>query len=755
MISKRVEIPVIGMHCAACVARIEKRLSSMEGVISANVNLATARASVDYDPSITDIHKLRDAIVDLGYEVPEEDEEDNLGEDSVERQRKVQQEDTKNWTHRFVVSAILTAPIVLGMAADLRWLGRFVPDVLANPWIQLVLATPVQFWAGKPFYKGAWASLRHKTADMNTLIAVGSSAAYFYSVAAVVFPHWFSTDHGGKPALYFDTSAVIITLILLGRMLESKARGRTSEAVRRLAGLKPKTARVIRSKDEIEVPIEQVVVGDILLVKPGERIPVDGVIVEGFSAVDESMITGESVPVDKSVGDEVIGATLNINGAFILRAERVGKDTVLAQIVRMVEEAQGSKAPVQRMADVIASYFVPAVVVVAVLAFVGWMILGSAPVINQALMSFIAVLIVACPCALGLATPTAVMVGTGRGAEQGVLIKGGEALERAHKVTMVVFDKTGTLTKGELSVDDVAAVQGFDSDDVLKYAAAAEKMSEHPIGKALVEAARSRGVEDLEPVKMFKAFVGEGVEAEVDGKMVLVGSRRLMDTFGVDFTELDKVAERFAAEGRTPVYVAVESRAVGVAAVSDSLKDGSLEAVGELRRMGIQVAMITGDSLRTAKAVAGQVGIDQVLAETPPQNKANEIIRLQKEGQTVAMVGDGINDAPALASADIGIAIGTGTDVAMETGDITLVSGDIIGVPAAISLSRRTMQIVKQNLFLSFIYNVLLIPMAAGVFYPIWGVKLSPMWAAAAMSLSSVSVVTNSLRLRGWQHKRL
>ncbi len=735
-----VSFRVLGMHCASCVARIERSIAAVDGVILANINLATEEASVEFVQGQISPEEIREKVRDLGYDVPEETAQE---EESVETAPVDQ---SRGWRDRFVISAILTLPIVIGSLGDFHSIAHLIPAILTYPIVQLMLATPVQFWAGWPFYRGAWAGLKHATADMNTLIAVGSSAAYLYSAATIFFPGFFKA---GSAPVYFDTSAVIITLILLGRFLEARARGRTSEAIRRLAGLRPKTARVIRDGSEIDIRVEDVRVGDTVIVRPGERIPVDGVVIDGASAVDESMISGESIPAEKSQGSEVIGATINKTGSFTFRATRVGRDTALAQIIKMVEQAQGSKAPIQRLADVIAGYFVPAVIGIAVLTFVAWLAFGPEPAFNFALVNFIAVLIIACPCALGLATPTAIMVGTGKGAEHGILIKGGEILERAHKVTTVVLDKTGTLTKGEPALVNVEPADGFDEIQLVRIAASAEQRSEHPLGEAIVHGAQERGIE-LSQVREFKSLTGEGIEAEVEGLRVLLGTSRLMDERGVSIDGLQSAAERLSGEGKTPMFVALDGRAAGVLAVADTLKENSASAVKKLQSMGLEVVMITGDNRATAEAIARQVGIARVLAEVRPAEKSGEIERLQDSGKIVAMVGDGINDAPALARADVGIAIGTGTDVAMEAGDITLISGDLAGIATAISLSRATIRTVRQNLFLSFVYNTLLIPLAAGVFYPAFGILLNPMWAAAAMSLSSVSVVSNSLRLKGF-----
>ncbi len=740
VMTEKLTVPVGGMTCASCVEHVEKALRELSGVVTASVNLATEKATVQYAAGVTTRPDIRAAIEGAGYQVLEEaggDEAPDADAETRLRQRRY-----RSLQLKVLVGAVLSVPILIG---SFGWLGDV--GFLSNPYVLWALATPVQFWVGGDFYRGALAAARHRTTNMNTLVAVGSSAAYFYSVAAVLFPDFFATQGiGGEAPMYFDTAAVIITLVLLGRMLEARAKGQTSEAVRKLIGLRPKTARVVKDGAEVDVPVEEVRVGDTLVVRPGESIPVDGVVVAGSSSVDESMITGESMPVTKEPGSEVIGATINKMGSFRFRAERVGKDTALANIIRLVQEAQGSKPPIARMADVIAGYFVPTVIGIAVLTFLVWLVLGPDPVFTHALLSFVSVLVIACPCALGLATPTAVMVGTGKGAEAGILIRGGDSLETAHKLTAVVLDKTGTITRGEPAVTDVI-VDGWDEEQVLRLAGAAERGSEHPLGEALVEGARSRGIE-LPEAESFRAVAGKGVEAEVEGHTLLVGNASLLEEAGLSLDGWPQRAGELSARGRTPVLVAVDGEPAAVIGVADTLKEGSSHAVAALKEMGLEVYMITGDNRLTAEAVGREVGVDQVLAEVLPEQKAQRVAELQQQGKLVAMVGDGINDAPALAQADVGIAIGTGTDVAIEAADITLISGDLEGVVNAIALSRRTIQIIKQNLFWAFAYNTALIPVAAGVLYPFFGIVLNPMFAAAAMGLSSVSVVSNSLRLR-------
>jgi Cu+-exporting ATPase len=736
--------PVGGMTCASCVARVEEALSSVPGVISANVNLASEKATVEYLEGTT-AADMRRAVEDAGYKLGPEAQ-------ALEDVTTAAQREIRAIRNRFIIAAVFGALIMI--------LG-FAPPFAGRPYLLWALATPVQFWAGLRFYRGAWGALKHKTSDMNTLIAVGSSVAYFYSVLAVVAPGLFTTDIL-EPHLYFDTSAMIIALILLGRFLEARARGRTSEAIKKLVGMQPKSALVIREGQQKEIPVEDVQVGDIVLVRPGERIPVDGIVHEGHSSVDESVITGESIPVEKKVGDEVIGATINRTGSFQFEATKVGKDTTLAHIVRMVEEAQGSKAPVQRLADVIASYFVPTVIGIAIVTFIVWYFVGPSPALTFALLNLVAVLVIACPCALGLATPTAIIVGTGKGAERGILIRNGEALERAHQIDTVLLDKTGTLTRGEPAVTDVVAALSSSPDEVLRLAASVERDSEHPLGEAVVKAALEKNLQ-LSPSSGFDAIPGQGVEASVEHKRLVLGNLRFMEERGFALDGLQAKAAELLEKGKTVMFLGLNNEIAGIVALADTLKPGAKEAVQTLRKMGIQSAMLTGDNRRTAEAIAREAGIDRVLAEVLPEHKAGEIKKLQGEGRVVAMVGDGINDAPALAQADIGMAIGTGTDVAMETGDITLISGDLMGVATAISLSKRTMRTIRQNLFWAFAYNTALIPVAAGVLYLAFGQTgvpsglhfilgeygfLNPMLAAAAMAASSVTVVSNSLRLR-------
>lgn len=741
--------PIRGMTCASCVGRVEEALKSVPGVVSVNVNLATEKATVEYIESVTPAD-LRKAVKDAGYEMGGEEETlEDVSEASAREVARIR--------NRFIFAAVIAAVIMVMMLAP-------IPEFNGMAYLLWALATPVQFWAGWRFYRGMWGALKHGRADMNTLIAVGTSAAYFYSAVAVLFPGLFQGE-GIVINYYFDTSTAIIALILLGRFLEARAKGQTSSAIKKLIGLQPKMAMVIRDGKEAEIPVEDVRIGDIVLVRPGERVPVDGIVRQGSPAIDESMVTGESLPVEKKEGDEVIGATVNRTGSFRFEATRIGKDTTLARIVRLVEEAQGSKAPIQRLADVVAGYFVPIVIAIAVLVFVLWYFLGPEPRLTFAFLNFIAVLIIACPCALGLATPTAIMVGTGKGAENGILIKSAGALEKFHKINSILLDKTGTLTEGKPAVTEIIAAPGFTEARVLELAAAIEHDSEHPLGEAIVKEAQVRGI-SVPVIGDFQAIPGHGAEASQDGKKLLLGNLKLMQENNIYLNGLEEKAQTFWNDGNTVVFLAENGRPVGLIALADTLKPQAKEVVTEIRRLGIEVVMVTGDNQRTAEAIARQAGIERVLADVLPENKSLEVKKLQDEGKIVAMVGDGINDAPALAQADVGIAIGTGTDVAMETGDITLIRGELESILTAIKLSRRTMSTIKQNLFWAFAYNVLLIPVAAGVLYAIFhsgGVPLglrgilgdygflNPILAAAAMALSSVTVVSNSLRLRGFR----
>jgi len=667
--------------------------------------------------------------------------EPSAGEDAEAEARRAEIADL---SRRVLLGAILTAPVAFAVMAHELFHAEWVPEILLNRWVQLALIAPVMAYTGWPIHRTGWLTLRHRTADMNTLIMLGTVAAFGYSLFVTLAPGLLPAD---VREVYYEAVGVIITLILLGRLLEARAKAGTGEAIRQLIGMQARTARVVRDGTEAEVPIEDVVPGDVIIVRPGEKIPVDGEVTDGTSAVDESMITGEPIPVTKTVGDTVIGATINQTGSFRYTATKVGADTMLAQIIKMVEAAQASKAPIQRLADLVSSYFVPTVVLISVWTFVAWFLVGPAPAFTFALVAAVAVLIIACPCALGLATPLSIMVGTGKGATSGILIRSAEALETAHKLDTVILDKTGTITKGAPALTDVVVAGPTAEGDLLRLVASAERSSEHPLGAAIVSGARERGIDLAEPTE-FDSVTGQGLRAVVDGHQVLVGNRRLLDSAGIDPTPLASHADRLSADGKTPMLVAIDGEVAGVIAVADTLKDDSVAAVAALQDLGVEVVMITGDNRRTAAAIARTVGIDRVLAEVLPEHKANEVRRLQGEGRVVGMVGDGINDAPALAQADVGSAIGTGTDVAIESSDITLVSGALSGLVTAIRLSRATMRNIRQNLFLAFVYNTVGIPIAAGALYPFFGIRLSPIIAAAAMAASSLSVVTNANRLR-------
>lgn len=740
---EKLVISVGGMTCAACVNRVEKTLQKLPGVREAGVNLATEKATIYYQPDRLGKSELRKAVEDLGYVVRGFEEEGLIDKEQEARAREIFVQKRK-----FILSAVLTSAIFIGSMPE--WFPWW-PAYFQYYFTLFLLTTPVQFWAGWQFYRGFWLALKHRTSDMNTLIAVGTSAAYGYSVVVTFLPQAFKS-FGPKLGVYYDTSAMIITLILLGKLLEAIAKGQTSEAIKRLMGLQAKTARVIREGKELDVPVDEVRHGDLVTVRPGEKIPVDGIVREGHSAVDESMLTGESLPVEKQAGTTVMGATINKTGSFKFEATKVGRETALAQIIKLVEDAQGSKAPIQRLADKVASIFVPAVILIALTTFALWMVFGPKPSFTMALLSFVAVLIIACPCAMGLATPTAIMVGTGRGAENGILIKGGESLETIHRVKTIIFDKTGTLTQGKPVVTDIVVNNGFTEEQVLLWAASVEKGSEHPLGEAIVNAAKEKKL-PLQPTEDFQAIPGQGVKARLDGQNLLLGNLKLMEENEVRVDGLREAAEKLANEGKTPMIVAHNGKAAGILAVADTLKPNSREAVEALHRLRLEVIMITGDNERTARAIAAEIGIDRFFAEVLPWEKSKQVKRLQDEGKVVAMVGDGINDAPALAQADVGIAIGTGTDVAMESSDITLITGDLRAVVTAIQLSKRTIRTIKQNLFWAFFYNILGIPIAAGALYPFWGILLNPMIASAVMAMSSVSVVSNSLRLKRFRPK--
>ncbi len=718
---KRTTLFVEGMTCAACSARVEKALQKVDGVVNASVNLSTNKATVDYASGSVEESFLVQTIEKTGYGA-EVEKEDNKDKNKDFREKEI-----KSLTNSFIVSLLFTLPLFAAMFFHMA--GQM--NILTNGYFQWLLATPVQFFIGYRFYKGAYNSLRGGGANMDVLVALGTSAAYFFSVYNLF---------AGVHEYYFEASAVIITLILLGKLFEAKAKGKTSDAIKKLMGLQPKTARVIRQGEEIDLPIEDLVIGDIILVRPGERVPVDGIIEEGHSSLDESMITGESIPVDKKEGDFVVGATINKYGAFKFKATKIGKDTVLSQIVKMVEDAQGSKAPVQRLADQISGIFVPTVLVIALVTFIVFLNIRD---FNTGLINAVAILVIACPCALGLATPTAIMVGTGKGAENGILIKSGEHLEKAHKMNLIVFDKTGTITKGQPEVTDIIPIGDLSEDELLRIAASVEKTSEHPLGVSIVNRAESNLIR-LSEASSFAAIPGKGLRAIFEDENILIGNRKLLNEAEIDFKDYEDQVFKLEESGKTAMLIGRNKDLIGIIAVADQIKENSAYSISELKKMGVEIYMITGDNERTARAIAHKAGIENVLADVLPEDKANQIEALKQSGKNVGMVGDGINDAPALAAADVGFAIGTGTDVAMEAADITLMRGDLEGVVFAIRLSHATMRIIKQNLFWAFFYNTVGIPFAALGF-------LNPMIAGAAMAFSSVSVVTNSLRLRNFK----
>lgn len=725
----KVELKLKGMTCAACAARIEKKLNRLDGVKKTSVNLATERAAVEFESSKIKVSDMIREVTALGYDA-EKVEDLNLDREKEQREKEIKRLKTE-----LTISAILSSPLILGMLFSIVGINL---AFLHNEYFQFIIATPIQFIIGYRFYKHAFYALRAKSANMDVLIAMGTSAAYFFSIYNAFFTPAVSGTM--MKNLYFEASAVIITLILLGKYFEAVAKGKTSEAIKKLMGLQAKTARVVRDDVEVDIPIEEVEAGDVVVVRPGEKVPVDGTMVEGNSSIDESMLTGESLPIEKKVGDYVIGATINKFGTFKFKATKVGKDTALSQIIKMVEDAQGSKAPIQKIADKVSGIFVPVVIGIAIVTFLIWvLIVGN---FTMGLISAVAVLVIACPCSLGLATPTAIMVGTGKGAESGILIKGGEHLEMAYKLNAIVLDKTGTITKGKPDVTDIVTLGKLGSQEILKLAAIAEKKSEHPLGVAIYEKGKIEFGNLSDPEK-FEAIPGRGIMAEIESKTLYIGTRKLMQERDIDLEKLETTISRLEDEGKTAMLMSVDNMMEAVIAVADTLKENSKEAIDELQKMGMEVFMITGDNKRTAGAIAKQVGISNVLAEVLPENKAEEIEKLKKQGRIVAMVGDGINDAPALATADIGMAIGTGTDVAIEAADITLMRGDLRTIPAAIRLSRRTMRKIKQNLFWAFFYNTIGIPFAALGF-------LNPMIAGGAMAFSSVSVVTNSLSLKGY-----
>ncbi|HEY4495924.1 MAG TPA: heavy metal translocating P-type ATPase [Candidatus Paceibacterota bacterium] len=728
-----------GMHCTSCVFMIEQSLKSLLGVKEVSVNLATNKATVTYDSKrVTDKH-LEDTVAGAGYQALLNEGVEKEGDDWKERQREL-----KILRNKVFFSLILGGLVFWGSFPGLM---ETAPWFLKNFWVQMILATPVQLWVGLIFYKAAIPALKHRTANMDTLVAIGTTVAFFYSVFITVFPNAIRAI-GVSANPYFDVAAVVIGLVLLGRYFESRAKAGTGEAIRKLIGLQAKTARVIRDGKEINIPIEQVFSGDFVRVRPGEKIPVDGVIKEGESSVDESMVTGESMPTDKKEGDIVVGATINKTGTFVFEATKVGANTMLAQIIKLVEEAQGSKAPIQRVADIVSSYFVPIIIMLSILTFIVWYVVGPTPSLTFAILNTIAVLIIACPCAMGLATPTAVMVGTGKGAEHGVLIKDAESLELAHKIDVVIFDKTGTLTKGIPEVTNVVSLGDLDEKNSLALAASLEKGSEHSLAEAIIKAAEKDTKTEIFNIEQFKAVPGHGVEGMVGQSKVILGNRKMMKKEKVSFEKFEKDIVKLEDEGKTVMLLAKSEILTAFIAVADTVKESAEEGVRMIKALGIEVVMITGDNARTAGAIAQKLGITKVLSEVLPSEKENEVKKFQIAGKKVAMVGDGINDAPALAAADVGIAMGNGTDVAIEAADITLVNKDIRSVAYSIKLSKRTMRTIKQNLFWAFGYNVILVPVAMGVLYPFFGILLSPIFASVAMATSSVSVVTNSLLLK-------
>ena len=746
---KNVNLKLRGMSCAACASSIESAILAVPGVAECNVNFGAEQANVRYNPRQTNIEEIQDAVESAGYSAYSLQEQEMFtGEDDVEK--TVRQAESRDLIRKIIVGSIISIILIVGSLPMMTGLELpFIPAWLHNSRLQMILTAPVQFWCGYRFYIGAWKAFKRHAATMDTLIALGTSAAYFYSLFATVFPNFF-LNQGLMPEVYYETAAVVITLILLGQWFENRAKGQTSEAIRKLMGLQAKDARVIRNGREIDVPINELQIGDTILVRPGEKIPVDGEIISGSSTIDEAMVTGESIPVKKQPGDEVIGVTINKTGSFQFKATRVGTDTVLAQIVKLVQDAQGSKAPIQRLADRVTGWFVPVVIAIAIATFVLWFtIMGN---VSLALITTVGVLIIACPCALGLATPTSVMVGTGKGAENGILIKGAESLELAHKIQTIILDKTGTITQGKPTVTNYATVKDITDGAELKLlclAAAVESNSEHPLAEAVVRYAQSQNVDVAEAIN-FEAIAGSGVQGTVSDRLVQIGTQRWMSELGIQTNTLQSQKETWEADGKTVVLIAVDGELEGIMGIADPIKLSSPDAVRALRKLDLEVVMLTGDNQKTAEAIARQVGIVRVEAEVRPDQKAVKIKELQQEGKIVAMVGDGINDAPALAQADIGIAIGTGTDVAIAASDITLISGELQGIVTAIKLSKATINNIRQNLFFAFIYNVLGIPIAAGILFSFFGLLLNPIIAGGAMAFSSVSVVTNALRLRNF-----
>ncbi|MBK7381050.1 MAG: heavy metal translocating P-type ATPase [Ignavibacteriales bacterium] len=761
------KIGIRGMHCGSCVAKIEKELKQKSGVVSASVDLGTESAIVNYIPGLIDTKAIKNVIEKLGYQtfdtsgVKAEEKSvtplskiEKAAAEPVDENQAAREKEYKTLIRKFIFAAILALPVIFFSYPTVWGLSeqfQMGSPVLRYIWMAMgILALPVMFWSGSQFYTGALAAFKNRSANMHTLIATGISAAWVYSMIATYFPQIFPVAELADQ--FFDVIFVVVALVVLGMALEIRAKGKSSEAIKKLIGLQAKTARVLRNGNEIDLPVEEVVLDDIIIVRPGEKIPVDGILVDGSSSIDESMITGESIPVEKHAGDELIGATINKTGSFKFKATKVGKDTALAQIIQMVEQAQSSKAPIQKIVDKVSGYFVPAVIIAAILSFVIWYVFGPAPQLIYALIVFVTVLVIACPCALGLATPISLMVGVGKGAENGILIRSGEALETAQKLNTIVLDKTGTITEGKPSLTDVLTANGFSENDVLRLSASVEKSSEHPLAEAIVNGAKNKSLE-LFDAQNFNAVPGHGVEANVNGRKIFLGNLKMMEKFSIDLGDLEEKSIKLADDGKTPMFIAIDDKAAGIIAVADTIKSDSKDAIALLKKMGLEVVMITGDNTRTANAIGRQVGIDRVLAEVLPEDKAFNVQKLQNEGKIVAMVGDGINDAPALAQADIGLAIGTGTDVAIEASDITLIKGSLKGVVLAIQLSKATMKNIKENLFGAFFYNGLGLPIAAGLLFPFFGVLLSPIIAGAAMAFSSVTVVTNANRLRRFSPK--
>ncbi|WP_019504409.1 heavy metal translocating P-type ATPase [Pleurocapsa sp. PCC 7319] len=747
--TEKINLKLTGMSCAGCASSIEDAILAVPGVAECSVNFGAEQAIVIYEPRQTSIEDIKEAVKEAGYSSTLfQSQEMFTSEDDAEK--AVRQAESRDLIRKIIVGGVISIILVIGSLPMMTGLKlSFIPAWLHNPWLQMILTAPVQFWCGYRFYIGGWKAFKRHAATMDTLIALGTSAAYFYSLFATIFPNFF-LDRGLMPEVYYETAAVVITLILLGQWFENRAKGQTSEAIRKLIGLQARNARVIRNEKEIDIPISEVQIGDTILVRPGEKIPVDGEIISGSSTIDEAMVTGESRPIKKQPGDEVIGATINKTGSFKFKATRVGSDTVLAQIVKLVQDAQGSKAPIQRLADRVTGWFVPVVIAIAIATFVLWfVIMGN---VSLALITTVGVLIIACPCALGLATPTSVMVGTGKGAENGILIKGAESLELAHKIQTIVLDKTGTITQGKPTVTNYATIKGITDSAELKLlglVAAVERNSEHPLAEAVVRYAQSQNV-DLIDANDFKAIAGSGVQGVVSDHLVQIGTQRWMSELGIASTAFQSHKDTWEADGQTVVLIAVDRELDGIMGIADAIKPTSPAAVRALRNLNLEVVMLTGDNQKTAEAIAREVGIVRVEAEVRPEQKATKVKELQQEGKIVAMVGDGINDAPALAQADVGIAIGTGTDVAIAASDITLISGELQGIVTAIELSKATISNIRQNLFFAFIYNVLGIPIAAGILFPFFGWLLNPIIAGGAMAFSSVSVVTNALRLRNF-----